>query len=283
MAIKKRTDQLPAILSGDVDNNDLMYLVHENAQAETGYDSKKILVSDVGRKLNNGVEYVSELSSFPSGHQNPLDALELLKQEILDLYPVNSASGSIANFTTSLALPLVDIDVDFSATKVYQEGKNLKFSIIENCYIDNTGKIVSSQSYYMALAKVKSGVTYTTNTPTLICGFFTSIPELGSVSYNGTRLLQNSTTFVAPIDGYIAFRCDSPFTDSQIEVGSNSTTYEPYNPNSNIYDISELDDIVAFAGVNNIWADSGDIEMSFKQGIQEYIDSKIAETQALIL
>ena len=107
MAIKKRTDQLPAILSGDVDNNDLMYLVHENAQAETGYDSKKILVSDVGRKLNNGVEYVSELSSFPSGHQNPLDALELLKQEILDLYPVNSASGSIANFTTSLALPLV--------------------------------------------------------------------------------------------------------------------------------------------------------------------------------
>ena len=39
----------------------------------------------------------------------------------------------------------------------------------------------------------------------------------------------------------------------------------------------------ASEGVNNIFADCGDIEVSFKQGIQEYIDKKIAETQALVL
>lgn len=37
------------------------------------------------------------------------------------------------------------------------------------------------------------------------------------------------------------------------------------------------------SGEQNWFADSGDIEVSFKQGIQEYIDAKIAETQALIL
>ena len=44
-----------------------------------------------------------------------------------------------------------------------------------------------------------------------------------------------------------------------------------------------IPDITALVGENNIFADTGNIDVSFKQGIQEYIDSKIAETQALIL
>ena len=49
------------------------------------------------------------------------------------------------------------------------------------------------------------------------------------------------------------------------------------------YDIT-VPEILTLIGTNNIWCDTnGDSEVSFKQGIQEYIDAKIAETQAIVL
>ena len=41
-----------------------------------------------------------------------------------------------------------------------------------------------------------------------------------------------------------------------------------------IYNIAPIP-LSASEGVNNIFADCGDISVSFKQGIQEYIDSKV--------
>lgn len=117
MATKKRLDQLPAILSGDVGNNDLMYLVHENAQAETGYDSNKILVAEVAKKLLGGVELPTDLPDFPANEQNALSALEYLNAKINDLYPVVTESGSLASFTTPLALPLVSLKANITATQ----------------------------------------------------------------------------------------------------------------------------------------------------------------------
>ena len=48
-------------------------------------------------------------------------------------------------------------------------------------------------------------------------------------------------------------------------------------------DLTDASDIVALVGVNNVWSDTGDVEVRFKVGIQEYIDKQIASTQALIL
>ena len=48
-------------------------------------------------------------------------------------------------------------------------------------------------------------------------------------------------------------------------------------------DLSDGTPITTFVGVNNVYADSGDVEVKFKKSIQKYIDDKIAETQALIL
>lgn len=49
-----------------------------------------------------------------------------------------------------------------------------------------------------------------------------------------------------------------------------------------IYNITPIS-LSASEGENNIFSDSGEVSVGFKQGIQEYIDAKIAETQALIL
>ena len=43
------------------------------------------------------------------------------------------------------------------------------------------------------------------------------------------------------------------------------------------------EEITALVGTNNIWCDTGDCEVSYKQDIQGYIDEKIASVQALAL
>lgn len=323
MAIKKRTDQLPAILSGDVDNNDLMYLVHENAQAETGYDSKKIFVSDVGRKLNNGVEYATELPSFPPGDQNPLDALEYLNSKINDLYPVDSATGSLVNFTTSLALPLVALKTNITA----QGGGGTPSSPVavtgfseieltcadENMQTVDTFTLPLGQTVYGGYVDWKNGKGYVTwgsanlgdlhwtalsatsvfacdddellapihagqyNTNEVICSIYTPSPIIVlasnlpnnqmSFNFNGNRLMIHDDRFTIASDFktamngiIVAYELATP-----IEISLPTTM-----PST-------------IEGVQNWFADSGDIELEYKMGVQEYIDKKIAEVQTLIL
>ena len=115
MATSKKFSQLPAASS--VGNGDLFAIAHEDALAETGYVSQKLTAAQAGQKVNGDTEYPTGLPSFPTGSQNPFDALEKLNADIEALYPVNTASGSIANFTTSLVKPLVGL----SSTIVAQQ------------------------------------------------------------------------------------------------------------------------------------------------------------------
>ena len=48
-------------------------------------------------------------------------------------------------------------------------------------------------------------------------------------------------------------------------------------------DLTDASDIVALVGVNNVWSDTGDMEVRFKVGIQEYIDSKVSNNRSLSL
>ena len=48
-------------------------------------------------------------------------------------------------------------------------------------------------------------------------------------------------------------------------------------------DLTDASDIVALVGVNNVWSDTGDVEVRFKVGIQEYIDSKVGNNRSLSL
>ena len=115
MATSKKFSQLPAASS--VGNGDLFAIAHEDALAETGYVSQKLTAAQAGQKVNGDTEYPTGLPSFPTGSQNPFDALEKLNTDIEALYPVNTVSGSIANFTTSLVKPLVAL----SSTIVAQQ------------------------------------------------------------------------------------------------------------------------------------------------------------------
>ena len=107
-------------------------------------------------------------------------------------------------------------------------GKNLAFKKIDNATISNDGSILAS-TFAMWCAKVIKNVTYTiTSDELFVGGFFYDEPVIGSVSYNNSRDVDTPKTFVAPIDGYVAFRSSANYATGQIEFGSQATTYEPY-------------------------------------------------------
>lgn len=64
--------------------------------------------------------------------------------------------------------------------------------------------------YNIFYLEVNAGTTYTINhqdvSGDLVCAFFTAPPQVGSISYNGNRIVQNSKTIVSPINGFLAFR-----------------------------------------------------------------------------
>ena len=97
--------QLPT--ASAVNASDLVMLTQENSQAETGYDTKKATFENTAKKIVHGIEYETLLANFPQNKRNPTDAVEYVRDFLISQLPVNQASGSIANFNTSLALPLV--------------------------------------------------------------------------------------------------------------------------------------------------------------------------------
>lgn len=115
MATSKKFSQLPAASS--ISNNDLAAIAHEDALAETGYESQKATMIQIGKKILGDIEYVTDLPGFPSDEQNPFAALLYLRDSILDLLPVDEVSGAVANFKTDVVLPLIDVKAEIKAVE----------------------------------------------------------------------------------------------------------------------------------------------------------------------
>ena len=93
-------------------NNDLIEVSQVNAQSETGYDSKKATLINVGDRVCNGIEYANALYT---SNKKIIGAIN----ELTTYIPVwnNTASGAIATFDTSLALPLQDLQIAINAVQ----------------------------------------------------------------------------------------------------------------------------------------------------------------------
>ena len=108
---------------------------------------------------------------------------------------------------------------------------------------------------------------------------------------------------------FVSFAFQNNITALSFNYPSTDRDYHAYNPNSNAtlinlggtyYDgyveqdkdgkrvltvtqgatpytieLPDGDPIIAFNGVNNLWSDSGDATVEYKQGIQEYVDAKL--------
>lgn len=99
-----------------LNNGDLVEVSQEDSYSETGYSSKSAKMTDLGEKVVNGIEYTSELNT---SNKKIIGAIN----EIASYTPIygNTASGAIATFDTSLALPLQDCTIAINAV---QEGSS---------------------------------------------------------------------------------------------------------------------------------------------------------------
>ena len=143
--------------------------------------------------------------------------------------------------------------------------KNLVFRTITGASINSSGSVISNSQIDLQVARVEQGVTYTATenrTPAnnFTAGFFTDIPIVGSVTYNGGRYSTASPTFIAPITGYVAFWTNTGYLTPQLERGSSPTAYEEYYP-SNRELVEQIVEYVPYSTGGTIiahgaWADS---------------------------
>lgn len=183
--------------------------------------------------------------------QGDISALETLVDSI---FPVDTESGNPTVITDafggackSLKLTLEPVQSG-SGTPSPQNVRTIsgrtqsiirrtRINLIEDTItgnIDGSGYVIS-QSFDLKLAKVYAGMTYTfsingTAATMDVCAFFTNKPEIGDRSYDNSRILNSSATFVAPIDGYIAIRTSQNTEKAQVESGTTASAYVPYEP-----------------------------------------------------
>ena len=114
---------------------------------------------------------------------------------------------------------------------------NLLFKKIPNANIGNDGKISGYSSEYefaLYVAEVEEGKTYTTGVSfAQVYALYTSEPDVGSVSYNGTRSVISSgvQSITIPTGNsikYIVLRWASTIEQTMFNEGSTPLPYEPY-------------------------------------------------------
>lgn len=236
-------------------------------------------------------------------------------EEIINILPVVTVSGNIANFETDLLLTLksavVNIPVDLNGIdkiNIYQFGKNWFDITTETSgyYLSNTGEIFSSSAWCCSdFIPIKANETYTFYTGTASgaspCHCFYDIDKNFISSIPTANL---SLTFTVPDNACfvrLSYRASSE--NVQLELGSSASSFESYinnfysvTFNESIEDGAEIDlltgevkintqpptydnitplNINTFKGDNNIYSDIGEISVSYKDTIQHYIDTRI--------
>lgn len=195
-----------------------------------------------------------------------------ISEELEALLPVNSTSGAVANFETSLTLPLVSVKAAIVATQeagtptpqspkaisgvsavnVVHCHKNL-FQYDENNVTTGTTTTSITRAYYPLgfkgvssltfSAKLKSGSSITTSDYLNIGklrksdGLIEILSQLITPDGITTRTLSISSddeVVLTSLENPTVIKSIMSRYDLQIEVGSTATTYEPYNGNTTL-------------------------------------------------
>lgn len=244
--------------ASQINTDDLMIMTQPDAQAETGYTTKRGTVLQVANKMLKGTEYSTDLPDFTD--KTPLGGLEELKADIKALLPIGSASGNPCNFSTDISDELVSLTaeivasggggtpdnpipiVGYSELNLTRCGVNIVSdyevnagrSIYQDClWLDC--ELVPNTTYTLSLEGTNGNRFYTngelfTNAiyKDISGRTFVEVTTKSSISKStpqqytngyGWRVLKNAKNQDE----------DNTFTNVQLELGSTATAYEPYN------------------------------------------------------
>lgn len=241
--------------ASSLNNGDLFAVAQVDAQAQTGYKSKSTETSTVAQKLLKGIEFSTDLQT---DDKTVLGAINEVNSRTI-AYDV--VSGPIANFKTSLELPIKSLEIDVNAVQsagtptpasplpisgwsqveVYQRGVNLWN---ENTEIgglnDTTGQPTSDNNRLRSAdyCPIKENETVYVKKGGLgnINLFFydaskTFLSKTDWVSGNATRNIPSGAYYFKIV---LATQYGTTYNhDISINYPSSDTTYHAYNPNGN--------------------------------------------------
>ena len=187
-------------------------------------------------------------------------------------------TGAIANFSTTLEMPLV-YSVDNSATKVIRCGVNLWDEETEHGYLSSSdGSFVShansicSKNYRLINPTAQVYVATSTDKTLYIVWFdenknFISRKDVknnvATSPLNARYFKLSCYNYGANYNNDISANCPADYTEYQ----AFSETEYP------ISDHAELPNINAVSGVNNMYADYGDISVEYKVSVEQYVSN----------
>lgn len=177
-------------------------------------------VSNSGDSLGSSVTLNGNPLSFSK------DTAGLASNTVITLEPIQAGSGDPSPSNVRAISGYEEVIIRSSS-------KNLVFDKFK-ARVEDDGSIASNNYYNAFCAKVESGKTYTALKDTGTSGvvaFYTSLPSIGSVSYNSSRTVistgESYFEFTAPITGYAVYMTAGAFNDGQIVEG-NTTNYYPF-------------------------------------------------------
>jgi hypothetical protein len=168
-----------------------------------------------------------------------------------------------------------------TSVEIERSGKNLVKGVLHNTGINGDGVVFSggtADNYAIAYCKVKAGETYTikTSEDIFVYGLYNDVPVVGASSLVG-RVVLSTKTFTPTIDAYLAYRMGNTYATPQVEVGTESTTYEA----PQVVDvIIQLGQTVYGADINwdtgvmtvkNVLVDMGDLTWTYSSAYLNYI------------
>lgn len=204
---------------------------------------------------------------------------EKTSDEIINILPTGKASGLIANFNTPFALPLVSCNVGSGATQITRCGYNVWDEQTEfGMWNDSQEKWVSSTT----MLKSKNYIPIVPNTTFSLKNPSGTISRYVYYDKNKNYLsftnANSNRPFTTPANAYyMMFGLSVAYgttynNDVSINYPSTETTYHAYNGIT--LPIAEKNNIITLVGVNNIYSDSNNTEVVFKEPIDNAIDDR---------
>lgn len=110
-------------------------------------------------------------------------------------------------------------------------GKNLTYRTIAGTNVAENGRIASDARFNTHIAKVRAHKRYFFNREDEnVYAFYALEPSGGSQSYNGSRSVETTSYFDAPIDGYVAFRSNAGDPEDLTMLAESETLLSEYEP-----------------------------------------------------
>ena len=222
----------------------------------------KANAADVYTKTQTDTALATKADKSDTYTKEQVDAL------IYNIFPVKTASGAIANFTTGLTYPLVSVTASEGTTTVTRCGVNLfdKTNTADGYIDDATGEITGGAYYqhtdYIPVVGGQKVYIMTDQTSARWGAWYDENKTYISGITNYTQ-----TEATAPNNArYIRLTCKTSDTGNLDTFGVNYpstvTSYHEYNGQT--VPVSDATTLVTQSGVNNVFADVGDVTVRYK-------------------